>query len=170
MKEKLMTTEVVDWAADFLATDDEFLIPVKKLWLMAQGNQLATDLSLDVFHCLLEEDGRFEFDEGIDFGEGLDDPDVEREIMESHGYFSGPRVRLAAREITLDMIATAIKRSTDRMMAALQGAWEVRDQGDQEEETRLLDLLAHGQRLQQGLDEIFGGLTEQEDVEEADNP
>jgi len=165
-----MTQEVVDWAADLLATDDEFLIPIRKLWLMAHGNRLATDLSLDAFHCLLEEDGRFQFDEGIDFGEGFDDPEVEREIMESHGYFSGPRVRLAAREITLEMIATAIKRSTDRMMMALEGAWEVRDLGDQEEETRLLDLLAHGQRLQEGMDEVFGGLAGQEDVEEADNP
>jgi hypothetical protein len=170
MKERFMTTQVVDWAADFLATEDDFLIPIKKLWLMAQGNRLATDLSLDAFHCLLEEDGRFEFDEGIDFGEDFDDPEVEREIMESHGYFSGRRVRLAAREITFEMIATAITRSTDRMMTALEGAWQVRDLGDQEEETRLLDLLAHGQRLQEGMDEIFGGLAGQGDEEEAENP
>jgi hypothetical protein len=165
-----MTKDVADWAADYLATDDEFIVPVKKLWLMAQGDRLATDLPLEAFHRLLEEDGRFDVEEGIDFGEGFDDPVTEREIMESHGYFSGPRVRLAAREITLDMIADAIKRSTDRMMEALEGAWEVRDLDDEEEETRLLDLLSRGQHLRQGLNEMFDDLSEQEGAEEADRP
>jgi len=165
-----MTRDVADWAADFLAADDEFIVPVKKLWLMARGDRLATDLPLEAFHRLLEEDGRFDVEEGIDFGEGFDDPEAEREIMESYGYFSGPRVRLAAREITLDMIADAIKRSTDRMMEALEGAWEVRDLDDEEEETRLLDLLSQGQRLRQGLGEIFDDLSEQESAEEADQP
>lgn len=165
-----MTTEAMDWAADFLATDDEFLIAVKKLWLIAQGNRLATDLSLEEFRRLLEEDGRFDFDEGIDFGEGFDDPAEEREIMESLGYFSGSRVRLAAREITLDMIAMAIKRSTDRMMTALEGAWRTRDADDEQAETNLLDILAKGQCLQQGLDEMFDGLSEQEDAREAEQP
>lgn len=165
-----MTTDLVEWTADFLATDDEFLIAVKKLWIAVQGEWLATDLSLEKFQRLLEGDGRFEFEEGIDFGEGFDDPEAEREIMESLGYFSGPRVRLAAREITLDMIAAAIKRSTDRMMAALESAWEVRDPCDEEAETSLLGILAGGQRLQQGLDEMFDDLSDQEGTEEAGQP
>jgi len=152
----------MDWVADFLTTDDEFFVPVKKLWLIAQGNRLATDLSLEEFHRLLEEDERFAFDEGIDFGEGFYDPEAEREIMESLGYFSGPQVRLVAREITLDMIATAIKRSTDRMMAALESAWEARDPEDEEVQTRLLDLLAQGQRLQRGTDVMFDDSSEPE--------
>lgn len=165
-----MTTELVEWMVDLLATDDEFLVAVKKLWIIAQDKWLEIDLSLEEFHRLLEEDGRFEFEEGIDFGEGFDDPEAEREIMESLGYFSGPRVRLVGREITLDMIAAAIKCSTDRMMAALESAWTVRDPHDEEAETSLLDILAQGQRLQQGLDGIFDDLSHQRDTEEADRP
>lgn len=158
-----MTTGTVDWIADFLATGDEFFVPVKKLWLIAQGNRLATDLPLEEFRCLLEEDGRFAFDEGIDFG----DPESEWGGIESLGYFSGPQVRLEAREITLDMIAMAIKRSTDRLMAVLESAWEARDPGDGDVETRLLDLLAQGQRLRRGMEETFGDLSEREGTEEA---
>jgi len=162
-----MTTGTVDWIADFLATGDEFFVPVKKLWLIAQGNRLATDLPLEEFRRLLEEDGRFAFDEGIDFGEGFGDPESERGVMESLGDFSGPQVRLEAREITLDMIAMAIKRSTDRLMAVLESAWEARDPEDGDVETRLLDLLAQGQRLRRGMEETFGDLSEREGTEEA---
>jgi hypothetical protein len=87
--------------------------------------------------------------------------------MESLGYFSGPQVRLEAREITLDMIAMAIKRSTDRLMAVLESAWEARDPEDGDVETRLLDLLAQGQRLRRGMEETFGDLSEREGAEEA---
>ncbi|MCK4315131.1 MAG: hypothetical protein KAX24_05110, partial [Anaerolineae bacterium] len=48
-------------------------------------------------------------------------------------------------------IFAAMARSLARMNEALQGAWETRPEDDQETEDQLLDILAAGQKLEQGI-------------------
>ncbi len=156
-----------DWVAEVLAADEEFIVPLKKLWLQAQAAGVAQGVSLEAFAQTLEADGRFEFYEGIDFGDG--DPE-ERQAMEELGYFSGPRVRLLAREITASDMAGAIKRCTDRMLEALQEAWELRPQDDEEAETELLEMLAMAQKLQREVNQIMAEAADEEEKgEEADS-
>jgi len=155
-----------DWAAEMLATDEEFIVPLKRLWLQAQAEGIDPDLSLEDFEQALAADGRFEFYEGIDFGDG--DPE-ERQAMEELGYFSGPRVRLLTREITAADMAGAIKRSTDRMMEALQEAWKLRPEDDEEAETELLELLAMAQKLQREVNQVMDEALQQDEDGVADD-
>jgi len=155
----------IDWAAEVLATDEEFIVPLKRLWLQAQAAGVAPGLSLEDFGRALEADGRFEFYEGVDFGDG--DPE-ERLAMEELGYFSGPCVRVLTREITAADMAEAIKRSTDRMLEALQEAWSLRPEGDEEAETELLELMAMAQKLQHEVNQVMDEAAQQEEDENED--
>lgn len=154
-----------DWAAETLAADDEFLVPLKKLWLQAQAAGVAPGLSLEDFERALQDDARFEFYTGVEFGDG--DPEEQR-AMEEMGYFSGPRVRLLAREITATDMASAIKRSTDRMMEALREAWDLRPEDDEEAETELLALMSMAQTLQREVNEVMEEAVRREEEEEGD--
>jgi len=167
MEERITNMSYTDWAAEALATDEEFIVPLKRLWLQAQAAGVAPDLSLEDFGRALEADERFELCEGVDFGDG--DPE-ERQVMEELGYFSGPRVRLLTREITATDMAGAIKRSTDRMMEALQEAWNLRPEDDEEAETELLELLAMAQKLQREVNQVMDEALQQEGEGSADNP
>lgn len=157
-----MAHPIADWAAELLSTQDMILEPVKKLWVMWRVKTEDLDTTLEQFADLLEKDGRFAFEEGVDHG--AEDPEEEA-LMEELGFFSGPRVKLAAREITLDDIARMLGRSTTAMMDALRGAYETRPSGDQEAETMLLEALAAGDKLKRGIEEALEEARKRQETE-----
>lgn len=150
-----MNDRVITRVIKILETDPDFYVPVKKLWLMCQGEGLGLDLELDDLHRMLMDDERLEFTPGVDHTEGFeDDPEFAAEMereMEALGFYSGPRVKLVSREMAAEDIFAAMARSLARMNEALQGAWETRPEDDQETEDQLLDILAAGQKLEQGI-------------------
>lgn len=150
-----MNDRVITRVIEILEIAPDFYVPVKKLWLMCQGEGLGLDLELDALHRMLIDDERFEFTPGVDHTEGFeDDPEFAAEMereMEALGFYSGPRVKLVSREMAAEDIFAAMARSLARMNEALQGAWETRPEDDQETEDRLLDILAAGQKLEQGI-------------------
>jgi hypothetical protein len=76
---------------EILETDPDFYVPIKKLWLMLQGEGLALDLELDEFRAQLEADDRFEiedFDDSLP-GEPEEVAEIEQEL-EALGFFGGP--------------------------------------------------------------------------------
>lgn len=154
-----MDALVMDRIISILETDPDFFVPVKKLWLMLQGEGLALDLELDDFLRQLQADARFEFTPGVNHTEGFeDDPATAAEVareMEALGFYSGPRVKLVAREMTAADIFACLMRSLNRMNEALQQAWEARPEGDQETEDRLLKIMALGQKLDRETREII---------------
>ena len=159
-----MNDRVMARMIKILETSPDFFVPVKKLWLMLQGEGLALDADLEDFHHMLLGDARFEFTPGVDHKEGFEETgefteEMERE-MEALGFYSGPRVKLASREMTAEDVFAAMARSLTRMNEALQGAWETRPEGDEELEAQLLDILAAGQKLER---EIHQLLERQED-------
>ncbi|MDH7484642.1 MAG: hypothetical protein QHJ81_00015 [Anaerolineae bacterium] len=144
-----MTKSPVDWAADVLGSGEDILVPVKQLWLDMQRQRIGTGLSVEAFTALLEADGRFEFFEGVDHGEGDEE---ERALMEELGFYSGPRVKLADRELTAEYVARMLRQSTQNMLEALEGAWEVRPTDDPEAEQQLLEILTLAQQLKHEVD------------------
>jgi hypothetical protein len=150
---------LTDWAAGILETDEEILVPVKKLWVQSPAR--ARGVSLDDFTRALEEDARFEFMGGTDPSEDLQDW-TEEEIadhlaeMESLGFFHGPRVKLKSRELTRDHMARMIAKHTDNMLSALWSAYDVRPEDlDPEQDAELLELIARAKELQLHLREIL---------------
>ncbi len=159
-----MDARIIARTIEILETDPDFYVPIKKLWLMCQGEGLGLNLELDDFHQMLMDDERFEFTPGMDHTEGIEDDlefaaEMERE-METLGFYSGPRAKLVSREMTAEDVFAAMTRSLARMNEALQGAWDTRPEGDQETENLLLDILAAGQKLER---EIQGLIERQEE-------
>ena len=154
-----MNDRVITRVIEILETDPDFYVPVKKLWLMCQGESLGLDLELDDFHRVLMDDERFEFTPDVDHTEGFeDDPEFAAEMereMEALGFYSGPRVKLVSREMAAEDIFAAMAGSLARMNEALQGAWETRPEDNQETEDQLLDILAAGQKLEREIQELI---------------
>jgi hypothetical protein len=165
-----MDHRILTQVIEILENDPDFYVPVKKLWLMLQGQGLALDVELEVFYRQLTDDERFEFTPGVDQHEGFeDDPEFAEEMereMEALGFYSGPRVKLVSREMTADVVFDAMAHSLTRMNEALQGAWETRPEGDPELEGQLLDILAAGQKLEREVHELIDQQPEQSDQED----
>jgi hypothetical protein len=146
-------------------TDPDFYVPVKKLWLMLQGEGLAIDMEMEDLYRVLSNDKRFEFAEGMNHTLGFeDDPELRIEIdreMESQGFYGGPRIKLVSREMTEEDVFAAMTHSVAHMNEALQGAWDTRPEADPELDDQLLDILAAGQRLEREIQKL---------IEEKDDP
>jgi len=160
-----MNNRMISRAVEILEAEPDFFMPVKKLWLTLQGEGLALDIELEDFHRMLLGDERFEFTPGVDYKEGIEDDselaqEMERE-MEALGFYSGPRVKLASREMTAEDVFTAMARNLARMNEALQGAWETRPEDDQAVEDQLLDILAAGQQLEREFQSLLEQQREQ---------
>jgi hypothetical protein len=140
-------------------TDPDFYVPVKKLWLMLQGEGLAIDMEMQDLYRMLANDERFEFTDGMEHTLGFeDDPEFRNEIdreIEAQGFYGGPRVKLVSREMTAEDVFAAMTRSVARMNEALQGAWETRPEEDTELDDQLLDILAAGQKLEREIQRLI---------------
>lgn len=151
-------------AERILAADKDVIVAVKKVWLEvcreggAQGFEVP---QLSDFTAMLEGDPRFEFFPVRNtLQDDLDNPPdentpLEEAEMEQLGFFSGDRVKLKNVELTPSLLGTIIRSKVDRTMDALTKAWELRPEGDQDTEDRLLEILAKTQKLQQDVRKTF---------------
>jgi hypothetical protein len=163
-----MSSELLTWAHTYLEQNEEIVVPIKRMWNEWHASQ--GEPSLDEFTALLLADDRFEEMDGVDHTEGLE-WDSQEELdeyireMEEVGFFSGPRLKLKSRELTLEHITHMIKLHNDRMEAALQQARAAMpDDISEAEEGQLIDIMALAKELRQHLREA--GL-EPEDRDEA---
>ncbi|GJQ21474.1 MAG: hypothetical protein HBSIN02_18290 [Bacteroidia bacterium] len=151
-------------AERILAADKDVIVAVKKVWLEvcreggAQGFEVP---QLSDFTAMLEGDPRFEFfpvrntlQDDLDNPPDEDTP-LEEAEMEQLGFFSGDRVKLKNVELTPTLLGTIIRSKVDRTMDALTKAWELRPEGDQNTEDRLLEILAKTRKLQQDVRKTF---------------
>jgi DNA-binding Lrp family transcriptional regulator len=94
---------------------------------------------------------------GVDHAEGLEETDPDElasrlEQMERDGFYSGPRAKLRAREVTSDHIARMIKKHNDRMEAALHAARMLMPEDASEaDEGKVIDVLAKVEDLRRAL-------------------
>ena len=148
-------------AERILASEKDVIVAVKKVWIEVsreaerQGFEIP---QFSDFSAMLEGDARFEFlasHESVT--EDLEDP-VEEESpqeMEQLGFFSGDRVKLRTVDLTPGLLGSIIRSKVDRTMSALTKAWELRPDGDQETEDKLLEILARTQKLQKEVSKTF---------------
>lgn len=157
-----MYERCLDEAERILASEKDVIVAVKKIWL--EVSKEARHQGFDVpaftdFSAMLEGDPRFEFiARHQSVTEDLEDPVPEEETpleMEQLGFFSGDRVKLRSVDLTPTKLGTIIRTKVDRTMSALTKAWELRPEGDQETEDRLLDILARTQKLQKEVQKTF---------------
>ena len=154
-----MNSSAMQRIIEITRSDPDFYVPVKKLWLMLQGEGMAIDMEMEDLYQVLANDERFEFTERMDHTlEFEDDPEFRNEIdraMEAQGFYGGPRVKLASREMTAEDVFAAMIHSVARMNEALQGAWDTRPEEDTELDDQLLDILAAGQKLEREIQRLI---------------
>jgi hypothetical protein len=91
--------------------------------------------------------------------------------MEEAGYFSGPRVKLKSREITLEHITRMIQKHNDRMEEALQQAREAMpDDMSEQEEAQLIEIQDLARKFRQSLREAGLEPDEADEPDEPDKP
>lgn len=151
-------------AERILAADKDVIVAVKKVWMdvAREGKAQAFDVpQLPDFTALLEGDPRFEFlPAHSSLQDDLDDPNTgdsseEGSEMEQLGFFSGDRVKLRNVELTPQLLGNIIRTKVDRTMSALTRAWDLRPEGDQDTEDRLLEILSRTQKLQKEVKKAF---------------
>lgn len=149
--------EVLAWVRDYLERDEDIVVPVKKMWNEWHAGHPAPPL--EAFTAIVRADDRIEEMGEVDHTEDMDwmSPEELDEYvrdMEADGYYSGPRVKLKSRELTLEHIARMIKRHNDRMEEALRQAHAaLPDDVSEEEEGQLIDVMALAEDLRRRLRE-----------------
>ncbi len=152
---KAMTNaELLEWVYRYLEMDEEIIVPVRRMWNALDAE---TRPALEEFTALVLADPRFEVMPGAEPGEDVEGmmPEehaaYERELEEL-GLFSGPRLKLKSRQITLDHIARMIARHTARMERALQQArHSMPPQVSEEEEGQLIEIIEQVKALRRAL-------------------
>ena len=149
------TPELVGWVRAYLEEDEDIIVPIKKMWnewYAARGTP-----SLAEFTRIVLSDDLIEQMPGVDHTdhmEGMSPEEIEEEErdMEANGFFSGPRLKLKTREITLEHIARMLKKHNDRMEWALQQARAVMPEDASEaDEGRLIDATLLARKLRRDL-------------------
>ncbi len=153
-------SELLDLVASIVKRDEEFYVPVKKLWVYLCRDGDYPSLSLEEFMDILEQDPRFEFVRGIDLTEGLGEltPEEKEEIeveMERFDLYGGPRVGMKTRKPTKEDLVRIMEKKIQNIFDALKQAWELRPPDNPQVEDQLLDALAMTQRLQQEIKKAF---------------
>ena len=148
-------SELIQWVHTYLEQDEDIIVPIKKMWnewCAGQGTP-----SLAEFTRIVLSDDRIEEMPGVDHTdhmEGMSPEEVEEEErdMEANGFYSGPRVKLEAREITPEHIARMLKKHNDRMESALQQARAVLPEDASEaDEGKLIDATMLARKLRRDL-------------------
>jgi len=144
-----MPEAILNYVINVLETDPDIYVPVKRLWYGLQDQDL-DDGSYDQFLTWLENDARFVVEPAVEeeLGEAPPWPAEEEPEMEALGFYLGPRVKLATRELTAEHLTAILEHHTTNLMSALEGAWALRDPDDREAEDLLIEALAKAQQLQ----------------------
>ena len=170
-QEAFEPVDLLAWIVAYLEQDEEIVVPLKKMWNEWRRRDPAT--SLEEFAAVVLADDRLEEMGGVDHEEDMDWMSPEeleeyREHMEATGYFSGPRVKLKSRELTLEHVARMISRHNDRMEAALQAARDAMPADiDEREEGALIHVIEMAKELRRKLREA--GLEMEDDEDEAED-
>lgn len=149
-----MSEQLLNLTKKILAEEEDFIVPIKKIWLKLSLMGKVEKISFEEFSQMLQSDERFEVFEDNDsetnnlFGNNKND-------WEELGYYFGPRVMLKSRRPSRKEIGHILIKKTEQIFENLKKAWNLRPQGEEEEEDQLLQALASTQKLLRTLEREF---------------
>jgi hypothetical protein len=151
----VMSTELLNWVYRYLEQDEDIVVPIRRIWNDWQA--LYPEPPLAEFTALILADDRFEEMGAVDHTEGLEWVSPTEKAgyirdMEAMGFYSGPRLKLASRQLTLEYITRMITRHNDRLELALRQVHAAMpDDVSEEEEGQLIDIMAQVEELREHL-------------------
>jgi len=152
------SAELVEWVYARLERDEDIVVPLRKLW--QEWRAAHAESQFNDFAAQVLADERIEEMHGVNHGEGLEWMNAEElaeylDEMQDLGFFTGPRAKLKAREITLEHIVQMLKKHNDRTEWALQQARATLPQAaDERVEGALIDIQYKAQQLRRQLREV----------------
>lgn len=167
-----MTNPMLDWVCDYLARDEEIVVPIRKMWNAWRAEH--PESTLETFETTVLADPRITAVSHVDQTEGMEfASEAEREAFirefEALGYYHGPRVKLKSREVTYEHVTRMLQKYTDRMIEALWAAHETRPiELTSEQERQLMDLIAAAKQMQRDLQEAAPSSDQSSDQAETD--
>ena len=154
-KNLILTEQLLNLTEEILFDENDFMIPIKKLWLKLSLLGNAATVSYEEFSFILQQDDRFEV-----FTDKDDIPtnqfcESNKNDWEELGYYFGPRVMLKSRKPSRQKIGEILIHKTEQIFDNLKKAWDIRPQDDEDEEDQLLQALASTQKLLRTLENEF---------------
>ena len=150
-----MSDKIIDFCKDFLEAEEEYMVPVKKLWLIMSEELNDEKIEPDELTKLLKENDLFKVYEDLDKQE-QSWPEEEELEMEKLGHFKGPRVMLKSRTPSKDEVAQVLQKKMQNMLDNLKKAYDVRpDDLSDEEEKQLLEAMQKSKELQENIGKAF---------------
>ena len=137
-----------------LDQEDEFIVPVRKLYRALGRSNLSEEWTEEAFLEVLKGDERFRVFEAPDEDDVYDDFESEEEL-EALGFYRGPRVMRKDSMPTREDVLSILVKKADKTFSTLHKAWDIRPDGDEETEDQLLEALAKAQRLKRELQALL---------------
>jgi len=152
-----MSAELLAWVHAYLERDGDIVVPIKKMWNEWRNEHTEPLLAVFTEQVLaddaIETMGEVDHNEDMNWMNDEEKAEYERD-MESMGFFSGPRVKLKLRALTMEHIAAMITKHNARMEEALRQAMATMpEDASVEEEDMLRNALMLARRLRQNLRE-----------------
>ncbi len=141
-----MIDPITNRIIQLLTESEHLLVPIEELYhsLLAEG--LLPLTSEETFEQLIVTDERFEVYESLGHSD-LFHPSVQVELR-ARGLLTGPLVLLRERSASSEKIMLDVLLHLQEMNLALETAWQLRPEGNNEIETELLNLLMMGDILE----------------------
>lgn len=130
----------------FLSESAHLLVPIEELYSALWDEGLLSATSEEDFEQLLVFDDRFEIYESLGHSD-LFHPSIQAELR-ARGLLTGPLVMLRERGASTEQIMLDVLLHLEEMNQALETAWQLRPEGNDEIEAELLNLLMMGDMLE----------------------
>jgi hypothetical protein len=154
-----------------LTKSEHLLVPIEELYHSLRDEGLLSLTSEENFEQLIVSDERFEVYESLGHSE-LFHPAIQAELQ-ARGLLTGPLVMLRERGASTEQIMHDVLLHLQEMNLALETAWQLRPEGNDEIEAELLNLLMMGDILEREIRHAIqsGTVVMEFDINDAeDNP
>lgn len=120
---------ILDACEKILQFEEDFFVPVRKLYLILKKSGKFQDLTFRKLCELLSSDERFSFYTGTEHFRGLTQDEGKK--LSEMGYYPGPKIILKEKRPEKDQFFLTLARKIDTLSVALKNAWEKGPEGDE---------------------------------------
>lgn len=142
----LMIDPITSRIIQTLTESEHLLVPIEELYHNLRDEGLLSLTSEETFEQLIVTDERFEVYESLGHSD-LFHPSIQTELR-ARGLLTGPLVMLRERGASTEQIMLDVLLHLQEMNEALETAWQLRPEGNDEIEAELLNLLMMGDMLE----------------------